>query len=67
MLYQKHDPCEIDAAVDLALQSHISSSEGVRHLLIYVNEPRVETAPLEGWNSIPTADIHEYDQLGGMQ
>jgi len=67
MLHRKYKPLEVESAVELALEQGISSSEGVRHLLIYANEPRVETAPLEGWNSIPTADIHEYDQLGGMQ
>jgi len=67
MLHRKYKPLEVEAAVELALEQGISSSEGVRHLLVYANEPRVETIPLEGWSSIPTADIHEYDQLRGMQ
>ena len=67
MLHRKYKPLEVEAAVELALEQGISSSAGVRHLLIYANEPRVETIPLEGWSSIATADIHKYDQLRGMQ
>jgi len=67
MLYQKHDPSEIDAAVDLALQSHISSSEGVKHLLIYANSKDIEQVPLSNWSSLPDADLEEYAVLGGVQ
>ncbi len=67
MLYQYHDPSEIDAVVDLALQSYVSSSEGVKHLLIYANSKDIQQAPLDKWSSFPDADLEDYAPLGGIQ
>ncbi len=67
MLYQKHDASEINAVVDLALQSNISSSDGVTHLLIYANSKDVEQTPLDNWSSLPAPDLREYEPLGGVQ
>jgi transposase len=66
MLYQNHDAGEIDAAVDLALQSYISSSEGVKHLLIYANSKDIVQAPLDSWSSLPAPDLKAYAPLGGV-
>lgn len=67
MLYQHHNADEMEAAIDLALQSHISYSEGVKHLLIYANSKDIEQAPLDGWSSLPTPDLDAYAPLGGVQ
>lgn len=67
MLYQNHDNGEIDAVVDLALQSYISSSEGVKHLLIYANSRDTEQTPLNNWSSLPVPDLKAYAPLGGVQ
>lgn len=67
MLYKNHDAGEIDAVVDLALQSHISSSEAVKHLLIYANSKDIEQAPLDNWSSLPAPDLKDYAPLGGVQ
>lgn len=67
MLYRNHDAGEIDAVVDLALQSYISSSEGVKHLLIYANSKDIEQAPLDNWSSLPVPDLGAYATLGGIQ
>ncbi len=67
MLYQHHDSSEIDAVVDLAMQSYISSSEGVKHLLIYANSKDIQQAPLNNWSSFPDADLEDYAPLGGIQ
>lgn len=67
MLHRQYTGTEVATAVELALEQGLSSSEAVRHLLIYANEPRVETCPLEGWESIAPADISQYGQLGGVQ
>ncbi|BCO09323.1 transposase [Desulfolithobacter dissulfuricans] len=67
MLHRRYTATEVEAAVELAVEQGISSSEGVRHVLIYANEPRVETAPLDGWETIAPADIRQYGQLGGVQ
>ena len=67
MLHRQYRNSEVEAAVELALEQGLSSSEAVRHLLIYANEPRVETCPLDGWESIAPTDISQYGQLGGVQ
>jgi len=56
-----------EAAVELALDKNISSSDGVLHLLIYANEPTVTAQPLAGWASLPPPDLTAYDVLGGVQ
>ncbi len=67
MLYQNHDGGDVDAAVDLALQSCISSSEGVKHLLIYANSKDIKQLPLDNWSSLPAPDLKAYAPLGGVQ
>jgi transposase len=68
MLHRNYEATEVEAAVELALEHSISSSEGVRHLLIYANNgPPSTTVPLKEWESLPPADIRKYGQLGGVQ
>ena len=67
MLHRSYTPSEVEAAVELALEQGLNSSDGVHHLLIYANESPVETSPLNGWESIAPADLRQYDQLGGVQ
>jgi hypothetical protein len=67
MLHRSYTTAEVEAAVELALEQGLSSSEGVLHLLIYTNDFQMETARLDGWESIAPADIGQYGQLGGMQ
>jgi transposase len=66
-LYRNYKPDDVEAAVDLALENHISSSQGVSHLLMYANGVETTHGPLEGWESLPAADIGQYGQLGGVQ
>lgn len=67
MLYRNHEADEVEAAVELALENNISSSQGVRHLLIYANGVESITSTLSGWDSLPPADVKQYGQLGGIQ
>jgi len=67
MLHRHYKATEVEVAVELSLEQGLSSSEGVNHLLIYANEPRIVTSPLDGWESIDPADISQYGQLGGVQ
>ncbi|RLC33173.1 MAG: IS21 family transposase [Deltaproteobacteria bacterium] len=66
MLYRDYEASEVETAVELALEYNISSSEGVRHLLIYANETENLPDTLNGWESLPAADINQYGQLGGI-
>jgi len=67
MLYRNYAADEVEAAVELAIENNISSSQGVRHLLLYSNGVESVTRTLEGWDSLPEADVKQYGQLGGVQ
>jgi hypothetical protein len=67
MLYRNYAADEVEAAVELAIENNISSSQGVRHLLLYSNGVESMTRTLEGWDSLPEADVKQYGQLGGVQ
>jgi hypothetical protein len=67
MLYRDHKAGEIEAAVELATENHISTSEGVRHLLIYTGDTVATVAPLTAWSVLPPPDVSAYGQLGGVQ
>ncbi|TKB23745.1 IS21 family transposase [Desulfopila sp. IMCC35006] len=67
MLYSRYQADEVETAVELALEKNLSSSEGVRHLLIYANEQIVPIAQLADWSSLPSPDLSLYGVLGGVQ
>jgi hypothetical protein len=67
MFYRDYKAGEIEAAVDLAMEHNISSSDGVRHLLTYANGTEKSIEPLPSWDSLPAPDISVYGQLGGVQ
>lgn len=66
MLYREYDPETVKDAVELALESGVSSGQAVRHLL---QPPEAELNPerLKAWPSFPRADISVYSSLGGVQ
>ncbi|MBS3759717.1 MAG: IS21 family transposase [Desulfobacterales bacterium] len=65
MLYREYEPVEVEAAVEQALASGVSSAEAVKHL---VRAPATEPEPgrLQSWPSLPQADISVYSRLGGV-
>jgi transposase len=71
MLYRDYGPVEVEAAVRLAAQKHISTSEGVRHLLARADSPAAAIAPLSvislPWSTLAPPDVSAYGQLGGVQ
>jgi hypothetical protein len=67
MFYRDYAAGEIEAAVDLAIENSISTSDGVRHILAYTGGADATTAPLASWPSLPPPDIAVYGQLGGVQ
>jgi transposase len=66
MFYRDHAAAAIEAAVELALERHISNSEGIRHLLVY-SDPEETFAPLAGWPATLVPDIAVYGELGVIQ
>lgn len=67
MLFGRYPADEVEAAVGLALEKHINSSAGIRHLLIYANEAEATAAPLANWPGLPAPDVAIYGVLGGVQ
>ena len=67
MFYRNYKICEVNAAVELAIENGISGSDGVRHILAYPGGTDTTIAPLASWPSLPPPDIAVYGQLGGVQ
>ncbi len=67
LLYRDHKAGEVDAAVELSAENNISTSEGVRHILIRAGHADTTIAALPAWSSLPPADVAAYGQLGGIQ
>lgn len=65
--YRDYRAGEVEAAVELALEKNISTSDGVHHILIYTNSATGAFAPLSEWSRLPLPDITVYGQLGGVQ
>lgn len=66
MLYRKYKANDVEAAVSLALENGISSSDGVRCILDYTSDTGNGIAPLENWPKLPPPDVTVYGQLGGV-
>jgi len=63
LLYREHTAAEIQAAVELALEHQISSSAGVRHILLHTHGT-LTPAPLSHWPATLLPDLSVYSQLG---
>lgn len=63
LLYREHSAEDIQAAVELALEHRISSSAGVRHILLHARGAP-KPAPLNHWPATVLPDLSIYDQLG---
>jgi transposase len=66
MLYREYPASDIEAAVGVGLENRISSSEGIRHILISKVQRDEVVAPLADWPSLPPPDVQVYGQLGGV-
>jgi len=64
MLYRDYPEDEIHAAVELGLRHGISSSAGIKHLLLK-SEPEPDVTSLPDWPATETPDVAKYAQLGG--
>jgi transposase len=68
MLYRDYRADEVEAAVEKALDVHISCSQGVKHLLLPCAQSSSGSAQsLESWPALPPADVSVYGQLGGVK
>jgi transposase len=62
LLHREHSREDIKAAVELALEAGVSSSDGVKHVLCHTG-PETTIAPLDQWSSFPAPDVSVYTQL----
>lgn len=67
MFYRDYKADEIEAAVELALDNSISTSDGVHHVLTYTGSTDTHISPLPSWPTLPPPDLAVYGQLGGVQ
>ncbi len=63
LLYREYPDDAIQAAVALAVEHHLSSSQGVKHLLVS-SQAETEFAPLSHWPATLLPDLSVYGQLG---
>ena len=63
LLYRKHTAVEIQAAVELALDHQISTSDGVKHILLH-HHGVPTPPPLSHWPATVLPDLSLYSQLG---
>jgi len=65
MLYRDHPAEEVEGAVERAVANGVSSSAGVKHLLLPSNGGNT-CEPVKGWPATESVDISVYAQLGGL-
>jgi transposase len=65
LLYRDYPARDIEAAVELGVESGIGSSAGIKHLLEH-SEAQPGFAPLRDWPETPPTDISVYAELGGV-
>ncbi len=65
-LYRQHSPDDVQAAVELALEHELGSSDGVKHILLHSQADYIP-APLAGWPQLPAPDTACYGRLGGVR
>lgn len=64
LLFRNHKAEHVEAAIATAVESGISASDGVRHLLHHYT-PQPKIVALERYARLPEADISVYARLGG--
>ena len=64
LLHRDYSQTEIEIAVELAVEHNISSSEGVKHLLLFAQENIKKANPINNWNSFPAPNLMQYEKLG---
>ena len=66
-LYRDHPSGDIEAAVELSLESGVCHSEGIKYLLGNTLESSPPRIVVPNWPSLPQPNLDEYGVLGGVQ
>ena len=64
-LFNEYKKSELLGAIEIANQGKISSSEGVKQLLNYMNEEEEKSVPLRDWPTFEPPDLEVYKRLEG--
>ncbi len=64
MMYRDYTEPEMEAAIAQAVESGISTQDGIKHILISAKHEE-SFSPLEGWPPVSQPDLTNYDRLGG--
>jgi transposase len=65
MFYRDHGSMEVNSAVESAVARNISSSEGVKYILLNT-QPDLPFEPLADWPVTQPADVSQYAVLGNV-
>jgi hypothetical protein len=66
ILYRQYAGNDIQTVVELALESKVSTSEGVKNIMLYLTKESDNTFDsLDSWEALPEPDVSIYGQLGG--
>jgi hypothetical protein len=66
MLYRDNRKDDVNAAVELAIESQIKNFEGVKHILHYCI-PERHFSSLPDWPKTEKTDVSEYAILGSLK
>lgn len=66
MLFRNHSANDVYSAIEIALTATISTSDGVKHILLSNQEEPDKIESLSDWPTLAAADISVYEQLGGV-
>lgn len=66
MFYRDHNCQDVNTAIESAVSSNISSSEGVKYILLN-SQPDLPFEPLAAWPVTRPPDVSQYAALGSIQ
>ena len=66
MLFRNHSAADVYSAIEIALTATISTSDGVKHILLANQETPDKIESLSDWPTLAVTDISVYGQLGGV-
>jgi len=67
MLFRNHSAADVYSAIEIALTATISTSDGVKNMLLSNQEEPDKIESLSDWPTLAAADTSVYGQLGGVK
>lgn len=67
MFYRDYAKPDVQDAVEKAIEANLSTSDGVKSLLLYPKLEETNIEPLSQWGQLSAPDVSIYTELGGLQ